>query len=80
MNVEAAIFMNIIPPLFFCCKFMIENESQHKAVGHSVFQISITPFPKCVFPPMILINFPFFISLWERRATRSDRYFFESVA
>ena len=51
--------MNIIQPLFLC-KFMIENESQHKAAGHSVFQISLTTFLKCVFPPMILINFPFF--------------------
>ena len=79
MNVEVAIFMKIIQPLFFW-KFMIENESQDEAVGHSVFQISLTPSRKCVFPPTSLINFPFVYRCGERWATRSDRYFFGSVA
>lgn len=59
---------------------MIENESQAKAVGHSVFQISLTSCSKCVSPPMILINFrQFFHIVVVKEGPRDRNVIFSGV-
>lgn len=56
--------------------FIIENESQHKAVGRSVFQITPTASPKFDSPPVITIN-SLLSPCDESKATRSEVTFSE---
>lgn len=62
----------------FKSKFMIENESQHKALGHSVFKITLLPSSKLHFPAGDFNNL-FYLSFMARKEPHDRIVHFSGV-